>query len=77
MAGNVIEWVEDVFHFDYEEAPDNGSAWLDGGDGRRVLRGSGFNLSAPFMRAACRGAYPEGDWRWYTGVRCVRDIPQN
>lgn len=29
MMGNVWEWCEDVFHFDYEGAPSDGSAWMD------------------------------------------------
>jgi formylglycine-generating enzyme required for sulfatase activity len=29
LTGNVSEWVEDDYHPDYEEAPDDGSAWLN------------------------------------------------
>jgi formylglycine-generating enzyme required for sulfatase activity len=41
MHGNVDEWCEDVWHPDYEGAPADGSAWLDGEDKEpfRVMRG--------------------------------------
>jgi formylglycine-generating enzyme required for sulfatase activity len=29
LSGNVREWVQDDYHPDYEEAPTDGSAWLD------------------------------------------------
>jgi formylglycine-generating enzyme required for sulfatase activity len=43
MHGNVYEWVQDVWHEDYEGAPNDGSAWLDGGvEARRVARGGAY-----------------------------------
>jgi formylglycine-generating enzyme required for sulfatase activity len=41
MHGNVDEWCEDVWHPNYEGAPADGSAWLDGEDREpfRVVRG--------------------------------------
>ncbi len=41
MHGNVDEWCEDVWHPNYEGAPADGSAWLDGEDKEpfRVVRG--------------------------------------
>src|SRR5262249_15628282 len=32
MHGNVWEWCEDVWHENYEGAPNDGSAWLEGGN---------------------------------------------
>jgi formylglycine-generating enzyme required for sulfatase activity len=43
MSGNVAEWCEDRWHPDYEGAPADGSAWLDGNDNRRVIRGGGWD----------------------------------
>lgn len=41
MHGNVDEWCEDVWHPNYEGAPADGSAWLDGEEREpfRVVRG--------------------------------------
>lgn len=46
MAGNVSEWVEDCWHQTYVKAPIDGSAWVNPGCERRVLRG-GYWASAP------------------------------
>jgi formylglycine-generating enzyme required for sulfatase activity len=46
MAGNVSEWVEDCWHQTYVQAPADGSAWVNPGCERRVLRG-GYWASAP------------------------------
>ncbi|MDE0004562.1 MAG: SUMF1/EgtB/PvdO family nonheme iron enzyme [Rhodospirillaceae bacterium] len=48
MRGNVEEWVADCWHDDYVRAPQDGSAWTDGGEcGGRVLRdGSWFEEPA-------------------------------
>ena len=45
MHGNVFEWVEDCFHGNYDNAPDDGRAWREenGGDCTcRVLRGGSW-----------------------------------
>ena len=43
MLGNVWEWCEDVSHDDYNGAPNDGSAWMDGGyQNSRVLRGGSW-----------------------------------
>ena len=44
MHGNVSEWVEDRWHETYQGAPSDGSAWTNGPDARRVLRGGSWNL---------------------------------
>ncbi len=55
MAGNVWEWVADVWHNNYEGAPTDGSAWLQGGYGwRRVVRGGSWSDSPRNLRAASR-----------------------
>ena len=40
MHGNGCEWCEDVFHEDYNRAPNDGTAWLKGGEqDKRIARG--------------------------------------
>ena len=43
MSGNVREWCQDVWHDNFVNAPDNGSAWLLGGDqSSRIIRGGSW-----------------------------------
>jgi len=42
MHGNVWEWLQDRSHGDYKGAPTDGSAWENGWDSRRILRGGSW-----------------------------------
>ena len=67
MLGNVLEWVEDCWHENYEGAPRDGAAWVrdcDGevwvrrsGDNRRVTRGGSWasSLNSSWLRFQSRG----------------------
>lgn len=59
MHGNVWEWYMDRWHDDYEGAPSDGSAWLNGDGSRRVNRGGSWLAEAD----VCRSAYRDGDYR--------------
>ena len=55
MSGNVWEWCEDDWHYNYNGAPTDGSAWVNRPrDYNRVLRGGGLDTSAGNCRAAVR-----------------------
>jgi iron(II)-dependent oxidoreductase len=55
MAGNVWEWVEDLYHDTYKGAPADGSAWTSGGEEKRVIRGGSWDYGYPdFLRASNR-----------------------
>jgi formylglycine-generating enzyme required for sulfatase activity len=54
MLGNVWEWCQDVWHDDYQGAPQDGSAWLAGDGSVRVLRGGSWNFDARSARSAER-----------------------
>lgn len=44
MYGNVWEWVQDVWHPSYLGAPQDGNAWLEGGEqSLRVVRGGSIH----------------------------------
>jgi len=55
MHGNVWEWVEDDWHFNYNGAPNDGNAWIDKPRGaNRVIRGGGWRVVARLCRSAVR-----------------------
>ena len=57
LSGNVWEWVEDCWHESYENAPSDGSPWLEGNEGdcdRRALRGGSWFYFPRILRSAYR-----------------------
>ena len=65
MHGNVLEWVADDWHGNYNGAPTNGSAWVDAPRAEhRVARSGSFYGDAEFCRSAIRGY-------WIPGVRFI------
>ncbi|MBL8148503.1 MAG: formylglycine-generating enzyme family protein [Blastocatellia bacterium] len=59
MHGNVWEWCEDVWHGNYDSAPDDGSAWVTGGDANfHVVRGGSWDNHSSYCRSAHRGRWP-------------------
>jgi formylglycine-generating enzyme required for sulfatase activity len=54
MAGNVMQFTADCWHENYNGAPADGSAWDDGCDRSRVVRGGAFNNYPGGLRAAAR-----------------------
>jgi formylglycine-generating enzyme required for sulfatase activity len=54
MHGNVWEWVEDRWHDTYGGAPEDGTAWLEGNNSGRVVRGGSWIIDPRYHRAACR-----------------------
>lgn len=77
MSGNVWEWVEDDWHGSYNEAPTDGSAWVE--DSRlydRVRRGGSFygGVAADLRSSNRSYAFRTVDVV-NTGARCCRSIP--
>jgi formylglycine-generating enzyme required for sulfatase activity len=61
MVGNVFEWVEDCAHNNYDGAPADGSAWIEGGDCKsRVDRGGAWNFAPDSLRSADRDTSATG-----------------
>jgi formylglycine-generating enzyme required for sulfatase activity len=54
VHGNVWEWCDDVWHDDYQDAPDDGSAWMTGESPHQLLRGGSWRSSPDFARAVSR-----------------------
>ena len=75
VHGNVYEWVEDCYHETYQQAPNDGKAWVENCDREsRVLRGGSWYDGPLWLRSADRGLNtPDG--RFYSvGFRAARTI---
>ena len=75
VHGNVWEWCEDIWHYSYNGAPTDGSAWLQGGDAKeRVLRGGSWDYVAKHLRSADRYRHPPDSRARHIGFRAARTI---
>ena len=74
MHGNVWEWVLDCWNDTYSGAPTDGSAWLSGNCGRRVLRGGSWVSYPRNLRSAYRDWYPPGIRNYIIGFRVARTL---
>jgi formylglycine-generating enzyme required for sulfatase activity len=77
MHGNVWEWCQDHWHESYQNAPTDGSAWLEGGNSSsRVLRGGSWDDSPSNCRSAFRNDL-NADFRYFNvGFRVVCAAPR-
>jgi len=75
MHGNVWEWCEDKGHENYEGAPDDGSAWVEGGSPRRVFRGGSWYNPAEVCRSAFRIGWHPSSRGVYLGFRPAISVP--
>jgi formylglycine-generating enzyme required for sulfatase activity len=76
MHGNVWEWVEDVWHENYKDAPADGSAWtFDGDQNGRVLRGGSWDDHPRIVRSASRFRLGSGIRINFLGFRLARTLP--
>jgi formylglycine-generating enzyme required for sulfatase activity len=74
MHGNVWEWVEDCYHDSYQEAPSDGSAWIAGACGERVVRGGAWGGNPRDLRSAVRGGNTPGNRTNVLGFRVGRTL---
>jgi formylglycine-generating enzyme required for sulfatase activity/curved DNA-binding protein CbpA len=56
MHGNVYQWVQDCYHDSYQNAPTDGSVWMQscGHSGSRVVRGGSWNSFSLYLSATGR-----------------------
>ncbi|MFM7450181.1 MAG: SUMF1/EgtB/PvdO family nonheme iron enzyme [Leptolyngbyaceae cyanobacterium] len=77
MHGNVWEWCQDVWHDSYTGAPDDGSAWVEGGNQNwRVLRGGSWGLNPRYCRSAYRYFSNPDNHNKFIGFRVVCEAPR-
>ncbi len=74
LEGNVSEWVEDCWHDSFLRAPDDGSAWVNKGCDRRVVRGGSWGSSPDQVRSAYRTPSPPDVRSARVGFRVARDL---
>ena len=74
IAGNVSEWTEDCWHDTYIKAPVDGSAWVNPGCNRRVVRGGYWAGSPRRTRAAFRIPVKADSYGPVVGFRIARDL---
>jgi len=83
MHGNVWEWCADHWHSNYQEAPEDGGAWIDE-EARgnkvttknRLLRGGSWNVIPAYCRSAYRNFIHPGGRNYGIGFR-VCCLPQD
>jgi len=74
MHGNVWEWCEDDYHLNYQNAPSDGSAWIDNSGNGKIARGGGWGeYGAQFCRSSARGRDNPAYGYPIFGFRLVRD----
>jgi formylglycine-generating enzyme required for sulfatase activity len=76
LHGNVLEWVEDTWHPNYEGAPEDGSVWPGGDVSLRVLRGGSWVDDHPGagLRSAARITFPPDFRINFVGFRVARTL---
>ena len=77
MSGNAWEWVEDCWHENYDNAPGDGSAWLEADKGdcaKRPVRGGSWGSDAPNLRSAFRNRYTADGANNDQGFRLARTL---
>jgi formylglycine-generating enzyme required for sulfatase activity len=74
MHGNVWEWCEDNWHPNYEDAPEDGSAWKGGNASSRVLRGGSWDSRPLILRSAFRYRYHPVYRSIHVGFRVARTL---
>ncbi|MFN7784077.1 MAG: SUMF1/EgtB/PvdO family nonheme iron enzyme [Lysobacterales bacterium] len=74
VNGNVSEWVEDCWHDNYQRAPTDGSAWVNPGCNRRVIRGGSWASSPDQARSAFRLTASPTTTNARLGFRVAREL---
>ncbi|MEE9491894.1 MAG: SUMF1/EgtB/PvdO family nonheme iron enzyme [Gammaproteobacteria bacterium] len=72
--GNVFEWVDDCWNNNYQDAPNDGSAWLEGDCTNRLLRGGSWFSQPQYVRSAYRNPFKPDTRASTFGIRVAREL---
>jgi formylglycine-generating enzyme required for sulfatase activity len=79
MHGNVWEWCADHWHDSYEDAPTDGSPWIEGGNSKLLaVRGGSWYYNLGLCRSAFRARYEPVNFDYTLGFRvcCTASLKQ-
>jgi formylglycine-generating enzyme required for sulfatase activity len=74
MLGNVRQWVEDCWHYNYSGAPSDGQAWIAGACAQRVVRGGGWATIPRGLTSTNRVRFDSSSRQSNLGFRLARDV---
>jgi formylglycine-generating enzyme required for sulfatase activity len=74
MHGLLREWCADTWHDSYQDAPTDGSAWIDDSSDKRVVRSGSWNTGPRACRSAFRAGLQSDSRLYDLGFRVVREI---
>lgn len=74
MHGNIWEWIEDCWNKTYDDAPTDGSAWLQGDCSTRIVRGGSWISPPELLRSAYRNWIRSEFPTNYIGFRVARKL---
>lgn len=75
MHGNVWEWCQDSWHWNYQSCPLDASPWENKGSKERVLRGGCWSSEPGSLRSAKRNRFSSGDRYPTVGFRVACVFP--
>ena len=76
MHGNVWEWCEDDWHENYQDAPNDGRAWVSEFNNIKVVRGVSWFNNPTYCRSAFRDINARDDRDFTVGFRVVCVAPR-
>ncbi len=74
MSGNVMQWTKDCWHDSFVRAPGDGSAWVNPGCDRRVIKGGSWSSTPAMSRSAFRLSSTASSTDMRVGFRVARDL---